>query len=109
MEDPVIALVRFLVIKRLVGNSSMLMAVKEYLVDGVVEARINPSLMEYGVPVKELLVRKMRGVPTNPVWVPYVISDKGIAAVDPQKLAEVLQERLKEAEKLKKLLSGSED
>ncbi len=81
----------------------------EYLVDGVVEARINPSLMEYGVPVKELLVRKMRGVPTNPVWIPYVISDKGIAAVDPQKLAEVLQERLKEAEKLKKLLSGSED
>ncbi len=81
----------------------------EYLVDGVIEARINPSLMEYGVPVKELLVRKMRGVPTNPVWVPYVISDKGIAAVDPQKLAEVLQERLKEIEKLKKLLSGSED
>ncbi len=81
----------------------------EYLVDGVIEARINPSLMEYGVPVKELLVRKMRGVPTNPVWVPYVISDKGVAAVDPQKLAAVLQERLKEAEKLKKLLSGSED
>jgi hypothetical protein len=51
----------------------------------------------------------MRGVPTNPVWVPYVISDKGVAAVDPQKLAAVLQERLKEAEKLKKLLSGSED
>jgi len=80
----------------------------EYLVDGVIEVRFNPSLMEYGIPIKELLVRKMRGVPTNPVWVPYVISDEGIAAVDPQKLAKVLQEKIKEAEKLKKLLTGSE-
>ncbi|MEO3993582.1 MAG: RAD55 family ATPase [Desulfurococcaceae archaeon TW002] len=81
----------------------------EYLVDGVIETRFNPSLLEYGIPLKELLVRKMRGVPTNPVWIPYVISNDGIAAVDPQKLAMVLQEKIKEAEKLKKLLSGSED
>lgn len=81
----------------------------EYLVDGVIEARFNPSLMEYGIPVKELLVRKMRGVPTNPIWVPYVVSDEGIVAVDPQKLARVLQEKIREAEKLKKLLSGNED
>ncbi|MEM1665512.1 MAG: RAD55 family ATPase [Zestosphaera sp.] len=81
----------------------------EYLVDGVIETRFNPSLMEYGIPVKELLVRKMRGVPTNPVWIPYVISSEGIAAVDPQKLAKVLQEKVREAESLKKMLSGSED
>ncbi len=52
MEDPVIALVRFLVIKRLVGNSSMLMAVKEYFVDGV-----SPSSISYKYKVSKFRVR----------------------------------------------------
>ncbi len=52
MEDPVIALVRFLVIKRLAGNSSMLMAVKEYFVDGV-----SPSSISYKYKVSKFRVR----------------------------------------------------
>jgi len=52
LEDPVIALVRFLVIKRLVGNSSMLMAVKEYFVDGV-----SPSSISYKYKVSKFRVR----------------------------------------------------
>ncbi|MEM2005885.1 MAG: RAD55 family ATPase [Zestosphaera sp.] len=79
----------------------------EYLVDGIVETRLNPSLIEYGIPVKELMVRKMRGVPTNPIWIPYVISDSGIAAVDMQKLAKVLQRKVQELEALKKIATGS--
>ncbi len=52
MEDPVIALVRFLVVKRLAGNSSMLMAVKEYFVDGV-----SPSSISYKYKVSKFRVR----------------------------------------------------
>jgi len=52
LEDPVIALVRFLVIKRLAGNSSMLMAVKEYFVDGV-----SPSSISYKYKVSKFRVR----------------------------------------------------
>lgn len=79
----------------------------EYLVDGIVETRINPTLLEYGIPVKELMVRKMRGVPTNPIWIPYVISDSGISAVDMQKLAKILQKKAQEVETLKKVIGGS--
>ncbi len=77
----------------------------EYLVDGIIETRFNPSLVEYGIPIKELMVRKMRGVPTNPVWIPYVISESGISMVDMQKLAKVLQSKVQEVETLKKMLS----
>lgn len=78
----------------------------EYLVDGIIETRLNPTLLEYGIPVKELMVRKMRGVPTNPIWIPYVISDSGISAVDMQKLTKLLQKKVQEVETLKKVIAG---
>lgn len=52
MEDTVVALVRFLVIKRLAGNSSTLMVVKEYFVDGV-----SPSSISYKYRVSKFRVR----------------------------------------------------
>lgn len=52
MEDPVVALVRFLVVKRLAGNSSTLMVVKEYFVDGV-----SPSSISYKYKVSKFRVR----------------------------------------------------
>lgn len=52
MEDPVVALVRFLVIKRLAGNSSTLMVIKEYFVDGV-----SPSSISYKYKVSKFRVR----------------------------------------------------
>jgi len=69
----------------------------EYLIDGVVDTRIEPSLQEIGIPLKQLMVRKMRGVPTNPLWIPYVITPEGIRAVDQSKLAALIKSRLKEA------------
>ncbi len=52
MEDPVTALVRFLVIKRLSGNSSTLMVAKEYFVDGV-----SPSSISYKYKISKFRVR----------------------------------------------------
>ncbi len=69
----------------------------EYLVDGFIETRLNPTLLEIGIPLKELMVRKMRGTMTNPQWVPYVIVDEGIMGVDQSKLMALIQERMKEA------------
>ncbi|PUA32304.1 MAG: hypothetical protein B7O98_06485 [Zestosphaera tikiterensis] len=78
----------------------------EYLVDGVIELRLQPSLLEIGIPVKELLVKKMRSVSTNPIWIPYVISDSGISSVDMEKLVKFIKAKVAEAETLKKLISG---
>jgi len=69
----------------------------EYLVDGVIETRIEPELQELGIPVKQLMVKKMRGVPTNPLWIPYVIVNDGIRGVDPNKLASLVRSKLKQA------------
>lgn len=69
----------------------------EYMVDGVIETRIDPNLQEIGIPLKQLLIKKMRGAPTNPLWIPYMITSEGIAAVDQQKLASLVKSRLKEA------------
>ncbi len=69
----------------------------EYLVDGLIETRIEPSLQEMGIPLKQLMVKKMRGVPTNPLWIPYVIVSDGIKLVDQSKLAALVKARLKEA------------
>lgn len=69
----------------------------EYLVDGFIETRLNPTLLEIGIPLKELMVRKMRGAMTNPQWVPYVVVDEGIMGVDQSKLMALVQERMKEA------------
>ncbi|MEO3993352.1 MAG: C2H2-type zinc finger protein [Desulfurococcaceae archaeon TW002] len=52
MEDPVVALVRFLVVKRLAGNSSTLMVTKEYFVDGV-----SPSSISYKYKISKFRVR----------------------------------------------------
>ncbi len=78
----------------------------EYLVDGVIELRLQPSLLEIGIPVKELLVRKMRSVSTNPIWIPYVISDSGISSVDMEKLMKFIKAKIAEVEAFKKLVSG---
>ncbi|MCD6084550.1 MAG: hypothetical protein J7J20_03305 [Desulfurococcales archaeon] len=69
----------------------------EYLVDGLIETRIEPNLQEMGIPLKQLMVKKMRGVPTNPLWMPYVIISEGIRLVDQSKLAALVKARLKEA------------
>lgn len=52
MEDPVVTLVKFLVTKRLAGNSSTLMVVKEYFVDG-----ISPSSISYKYKISKFRVR----------------------------------------------------
>ncbi len=79
----------------------------EYLVDGSIITRVEPSMREIGIPLKQLMVRKMRSLPTNSFWIPYVITDQGIAPVDPKKLALLVQQKIKEAESFKVSVTGS--
>jgi KaiC/GvpD/RAD55 family RecA-like ATPase len=73
----------------------------EHLFDGVVYTRINEDLRKLGIPLKELLVKKLRGCPTNPFWIPYAITSGGVMPVDVEKLANLIKARLKEYERLK--------
>jgi KaiC/GvpD/RAD55 family RecA-like ATPase len=69
----------------------------EYLVDGVIDTRLDPNLQELGIPLKQLNVKKLRGAPTNPLWIPYVIVDDGIRPVDQHKLSSLIKAKLREA------------
>ncbi len=73
----------------------------EHLFDGVIYTRINEDLRKLGIPLKELLVKKLRGCPTNPFWIPYAVTSKGVMPVDTEKLANLIKTKLKEYERLK--------
>ena len=79
----------------------------EYLVDGFIVTRFEPNMRELGIPLKQLMVRKMRGLPTNSFWIPYVITGQGVTSVDPKKLAILVQQKLKEAESFKVSVTGN--
>jgi len=82
-------------------NAAELARSVEHLFDGVIYARINEDLRKLGIPLKELLVKKLRGCPTNPFWIPYAITARGIMPVDTEKLASLIKAKLKEYERLK--------
>jgi KaiC/GvpD/RAD55 family RecA-like ATPase len=65
-----------------------------YMVDGIVEMRVNDDLVE-GALVKQVRVRKMSGVLTYPQWQSYeYTAGKGIVTFDPRKqLDEAAAER----------------
>jgi len=69
----------------------------EYLVDGIIDTRIDPNLQELGIPIKQMMIKKLRGAPTNPIWIPYVILNDGVHLVDQQKLAALVKSKVKEA------------
>lgn len=73
----------------------------EHLFDGVVYTRINEDLRKIGIPLKELLVKKLRGSPTNPFWIPYAVTNSGIRPVDMEKLMRLIKSKLEEYERLK--------
>ena len=55
----------------------------EYMVDGIIEMRINPEIVEDAL-VKQIRVRKMSGVLTYPEWSVYeYTSGEGIVTFDP--------------------------
>lgn len=70
MEDPVTVVTRYLVIKRLAGNSLMIMVAKEYFVDG-----ISPSTISYKYKVSKFRVRGYVQRVTEKVRNPYLASN----------------------------------
>ncbi len=56
-------------------------ATMEYMVDVFIVTRYHAAAMEAGYSVKEILVKKARGVPVAYGWVPFMITDKGLEEV----------------------------
>ncbi|WXG43388.1 MAG: RAD55 family ATPase [Promethearchaeati archaeon SRVP18_Atabeyarchaeia-1] len=50
----------------------------EYIVDGVVDLRYEPNLMKIGMLVKQLRIRKLKGVHHDSNWVTFTVSGEGI-------------------------------
>ena len=84
-----------------------LLAHLEYLVDGIILTEIEPNLMEIGIPLKQLMVKKMRGLPTNSYWIPYAIASDGIHGVDPKKLALLVKEKMRRYQELRAVIEGA--
>ena len=54
----------------------------DYIVDGIIDLRFDPYLMQQGVLVKQMRVRKMKGVPHLTKWVYFQIGKSGLELVD---------------------------
>jgi KaiC/GvpD/RAD55 family RecA-like ATPase len=75
----------------------------EHLFDGVIYTRINEDLRSIGIPLKELLVKKLRGAPTNPFWIPYAVTSSGVKSVDMEKLAALIRSKIEQYGRLKQV------
>ncbi|MCX8184580.1 MAG: RAD55 family ATPase [Sulfolobales archaeon] len=77
----------------------------EHLFDGVIYTRVNEDLRKIGIPLKELLIKKLRGAPTNPFWIPYAVTNKGVFPVDMDKLMHLIKSKLGEYERFTRVES----
>ncbi len=50
----------------------------EYMVDAFIVTRYHPEAFEAGIPVRQVLVKKAKGVPVTHGWLSFMITDKGI-------------------------------
>lgn len=79
----------------------------EHLFDGVIYTRVNEDLRKIGIPLKELLIKKLRGTPTNPFWIPYAVTSRGVFPVDMDKLVRLVKSKLDEYERLARVEGGN--
>ncbi|MCS7099219.1 MAG: hypothetical protein RMH84_06840, partial [Sulfolobales archaeon] len=79
----------------------------EHLFDGVIYTRINEDLRKIGIPLKELLIKKLRGAPTNPFWIPYAVTSRGVFPVDMDKLVRLIKSKLDEHGRLTRVEGGN--
>ncbi len=57
-------------------------SVLDYIMDGLIDIRYDPVLMEKGILLKQVRVRKMRGVWHDTRWKSFVITSEGIKEFD---------------------------
>ena len=50
----------------------------EYVVDGIIDLRYDPTLMQQGIVVKQFRIRKMKGAPHETIWFTFIVTEKGI-------------------------------
>jgi len=50
----------------------------EYVVDGIIDLRYDPTLMQKGILIKQFRVRKMKGAPHQTTWFTFTVTNNGI-------------------------------
>lgn len=64
----------------------------DYLVDGIIDLRYDPYLMQQGILVRQGRVRKMKGVPHKQQWIHYKIDKSGITLMSKDELAVLMKD-----------------
>lgn len=64
----------------------------DYLVDGIIDLRYDPYLMQQGILVRQGRVRKMKGVPHKQQWIHYKIDKSGITLMSKDELAMIMKD-----------------
>ncbi len=64
----------------------------DYLVDGIIDLRYDPYLMQQGVLVRQGRVRKMKGAPHKQQWIHYKIDKGGITLMSKDELAMLMKD-----------------
>jgi len=64
----------------------------DYLVDGIIDLRYDPYLMQQGILIRQGRVRKMKGVPHKQQWIHYKIDSSGITLMSKDELAILMKD-----------------
>ncbi len=59
----------------------------EYMVDVMILLRYHTEALEAGYAVREILVKKAKGVPVTHGWVKFIVSDEGLVEVEVKRVA----------------------
>jgi len=61
-----------------IGLYAEIASMLEYMVDAFIVTRYHPEAFEAGIPVRQVLVKKAKGVPVTHSWLSFMITDEGI-------------------------------
>lgn len=64
----------------------------DYLVDGIIDLRYDPYLMQQGILVRQIRVRKMKGAPHKNQWIHYKVEKSGISPLSKDELATLMKD-----------------
>ncbi|MEM3833140.1 MAG: RAD55 family ATPase [Thermoprotei archaeon] len=64
----------------------------DYLVDGIIDLRYDPYLMQQGILVRQIRVRKIKGAPHKNQWIHYKIERSGISALSKDELTKLMKD-----------------
>ncbi len=64
----------------------------DYLVDGIIDLRYDPYLMQQGILVRQIRVRKMKGAPHKSQWIHYKVEKSGVSVLSKDELTKLMKD-----------------